>query len=461
MNQDIFEKASIPKAVATFALPTVLSMLVVIIYNMADTFFVGQTGDPNQVAAVSLATPVFLLLMAFGNMFGIGGSTLISRKLGEKNTDQVKHISSFCFYGCIAVGLLLTAIFIIGMPLILQLIGSSSDTAGYARDYLFYIGCGAVFIVTSNAFGNILRGEGAVKQSMFGMMLGTIVNIILDPIMILSMNMGVAGAAIATIIGNICSIIYYVYYLLKKSSLLSISPKHFTLKDGIPAGVFVIGVPASINNILMSMANILLNNYLASYGDVPVAAMGVAMKANILVVLLQMGLAMGIQPLVAYCFGSKNYSRMKNVMKFTIMCTITIGTVLTVVYLCFTRNIIKGFIDNTAVIGYGISMLKALMLSGPVLGILFVFMFTFQAMGKAIPSLILSISRQGLVFLPVLIISNSILGLNGIIWAQPIADIISLVMAFLMFILLSRKMDLNAKEPVDTEMFDLGQENNA
>ena len=441
MNQKIFESESVPKSVMTFAIPTVLSMLVVIIYNLVDTFFIGKTGDPNQVAAVSLVMPVFLLLMAFGNMFGIGGSSLISRLLGEKNIDKVKHVSAFCFYGSIIVGIILMLLFLLFMPFIMNMIGTSPDTIGFARDYLTYIAYGAVFIVLANAFGNIIRAEGAARQSMFGMILGTVVNIILDPVMIFSMNMGVAGAAVATIIGNICSMIYYLLYFKREHSLLSVNIRYFTVKNGIMSGVFMIGVPATINNILMSISNIILNNFLVLYSDIAVAAMGVAMKANILVVLLQIGLAMGIQPLVGYCYGAKNFSRLKKVMKFTIICTVALGTFLSIIYLLFTGDIIKVFINNADVINGGILMLRALMLSGPLLGILFVFVFTFQAMGKALPSLILSISRQGLVFLPLLIVLNAMFGLKGLIWAQPLSDIASLIIAFIIFLRIKKDFD--------------------
>lgn len=179
-NLDIFENDPVPKAVAKLAIPTVASMLVAVIYNMVDTFFVGKLGDPNQVAAVSIATPVFLFLMAAGNMFGMGGSSFISRALGEKNLDKVKHISAFCFYGSIIIGIFGAFLFFAGMTTILSLIGSSSATAPFARDYLSYIAYGAPLVVLSTAYSNLVRGEGAATTAMVGMMSGTVANIILD-----------------------------------------------------------------------------------------------------------------------------------------------------------------------------------------------------------------------------------------------------------------------------------------
>lgn len=445
MKDEIFAKAPVPKAVATMALPTVMSMLVTIFYNMADTFFVGQTGDSNQVAAVSVATPVFLLLMAVGNMFGIGGSAMISRLLGQGNKEKVKHVSAFCFYGGIVAGILMMIIFLAGMEPILSLIGCSSNTKGFAEEYLSWIAYGAIFVVLANAFGNIVRGEGASTVSMIGMMIGTIVNIVLDPIMILSsdkipfgMGLGVAGAAIATIIGNICTIVYYIIYFMRGKSILSIALKHFSVGDGILTGVCSVGLPASINNVLMSMSNIIMNNFLANYGDAQVAAMGVAMKANMLVILLQIGLATGIQPLIGYNYGSGDWKRMKKFMRFGMMCNVTFGVLITIVYFIFSKPIIQIFINDAAVIGYGVDILRAIMLSGPFVGILFIFMNTFQAMGKALPSLILSLSRQGLVFFPVLIISNKIFGFQGIVYSQPVADFMAIFLALGMFLIINK-----------------------
>ena len=286
-NRELFEEAPVPKAVALMAVPTMISMLVVVIYNMADTFFIGQTGDPLQVAAVSLATPIFTIYMALGNLFGIGGSSAISRALGEKRMDRARNLSSFCCYGSIGLGIIVAALFIAGMDLILKLIGASANTIEYARQYLTYISFGGPFIIFATAFGNILRGEGAARESMIGNLIGTVVNIVLDPVMILGLGWGVTGAAIATVIGNIAASAFYLVYFLRKKSSLSIKLKDFKMGERIASGVASIGIPASLNNILMSFANIILNLALVGYGDTPVAAMGVAMKSNMLVVLLR------------------------------------------------------------------------------------------------------------------------------------------------------------------------------
>ncbi len=438
---EVFENYPIPKAVATLAIPTVLNMIVNIIYNMVDTFFVAQTGDSNQVAAVSLATPIYLLLMASGNIFGIGGSSFLSRSLGEKKLDRVKKISSFCFYGGIFVSLIMSFFFIVAMPVLLKWCGASENTYGFAKTYLTWIAYGSCPIVLSVIFSNLIRSEGSSKTAMFGMLVGTIVNIILDPIMIITLGWGISGAAIATVIGNICSIVFYlVYIIFGKRSILSLNIKHFSVKEGILKNVFSIGIPGSLNNVLMSLSNILLNFFLSKYGDAHVAAMGIAMKANSVVVFLQLGLGMGIQPLIGYSYGSKNYTRLRGTIKFSLVISFILGILVTAVYFLFTSQIISFFIKDPVVIESGVMMLRALMLAIPFLGIMFIFNFSFQAMGKAIPSLMLSLSRQGFVYLPLLLIGRALAGLNGIIYAQPIADIFSVIMSIVMFLYINKKM---------------------
>ena len=433
MKQDVFEKYSVPRAVAAMAVPTVLSMLVTIIYNLADTYFVGQTGEAAQVAAVSVSTPIFTFMLAFSNIFGIGGSSFISRSLGAGKPERAKHISAFCFYAVIVTSLITTALLLLGMPWILKWIGTDENTVGYARDYIRILAYGALPMLLSFSFGNVVRGEGAAKVAMVGMMLGTVVNIIFDPIMILGMHMGVAGAAIATVLGNFCAAVYYLIYLFKGKTILSIAPKYLKGEKGIAGNVFKIGIPASLNNILMSISNMVMNNFLVVYSTEAVAAMGVAMKANMLVIFLQMGIAMGIQPLIGYCYGAKLHERMRSIMRFSMLCNFILGTLLTICYFIKTNDIIRAFIGDEAVIRHGIHMLRAVMLAGPFIGIMFVFTFSFQGMGKGIQALILSVSRQGLVFFPVMVIGNALFGLNGLVYAQPIADFACLILSVIMF----------------------------
>ncbi len=442
----VFSDYKIPKAVATLALPSMMGMLINVVYNLADTFFVGQTGDSNQVAAVSVAMPVFLFLLAVGNLFGVGGCAFISRSLGEGKKEKIKTISSFCIYTGLMVSVVLGVLFILFKKPLLYLVGASDNTIGYACDYLFWVAVGAPSVVVSIVASNLVRGEGAAKDSMIGMVVGQVVNIVLDPVFILNsgdklfgislplgFGLGVKGAAIATVLGNVVSVLYFLVYFIKGGSILSITPSRYSAKNGIAKGVVSVGVPAALNNLLMSLSNIVINMFLSRYGDYAVAAMGVAMKANMLVVMLQIGLAQGIQPLIGYCYGSHNFTRMRKSIRFGMMCNVIIGATVTAFYIVFRRSVIGVFIDDEAVIEYGVKMLTALMVPGTLLGIMFIINFAFQGMGKGAQSLILAGSRQGLVYLPMLLIMNYFVGLEGIIWAQPVADLVSIAIAVIMF----------------------------
>lgn len=467
-----FEMDSIPRAVAALAIPSVLSMLVNVLYNMVDMIFVGQTHDPYQMNAVSLAAPVFTILLALGNLFGVGGCAFISRSMGAKQHERVKNISSFSFWGTIFVGLLATMLLTVGVDLILPLLGADEATnlkaitaaAGtdeyriqaehcrdleqYTKDYLFYIGVGAIPITLSCAMSNLVKGEGAARASMLGMMIGTVTNIILDPVMILALDMGVKGAAIATTLGNVVSMLYYLGYLKFHQTILSVNPRLFRIRGGIFTGVFAIGIPMFCTNMLMSLSNMLLNRFLNNIDILATGGMGIAMKAYMMVVLVQLGVGIGIQPLVGFHYGARNFERMTKVIRFSMCCTLVLGTVLTLLYFIFTEPIIHIFMtaDSSASAAdvikqqnYAVKMLRALMLSGPFIGLIFVNNNAFQGMGRGLASLLLSVSRQGLVFLPVLVISNVLLGLDGIIFAQPIADIFSVVIALIMMQVIKKK----------------------
>ena len=316
-EQKVFSDMPVKSAVFKMAIPSVVSSLVLVIYNMADTFFVGQTNNAFQVAAVSFTNPIFVLFMAFTNLLGIGGSTAISIFLGGKNGIEAKRASSFCCYASLLLGAISGIIIIIFMDPILKLLGSSENTYQFSKDYLFYIALGAPFIFFTNTFGHTVRGEGGATASMVGGMIGTIVNIVLDPIFILTLNMGAAGAAIATVIGNIFGGLYYVYYLKVKSPSLTLSLKEFQILGKAAKRTVTLGIPAGINSALMSFSNIILNNKLVAYGDAPVAAMGVIIKVYLLIVFIHMGITNGIQPLLGYCFGAKNKDRFVKIFKFS------------------------------------------------------------------------------------------------------------------------------------------------
>ena len=274
---EIFEKAPVPKAVLKNALPAMAAMLMVLIYNLADTFFIGQTHNDILLAAVSLATPVFLIFMAVGTVFGMGGTSVISRALGEGRTEYAKKVCSFCMWGCIVVGITISALFLIFMDSILALVGASADTWEPAKTYLAIVAFGGPFVLISNCYSNVIRAGGNSTQAMTGQLLGNLVNVVLDPIMILGLNWGIAGAAIATVIGNVLGAGYYILYFVRGKSSLSIRLQDFSMKDKICSGVLEIGIPASLGSLLMSVSQIIINSQMAGYDDIAVAGIGVAL----------------------------------------------------------------------------------------------------------------------------------------------------------------------------------------
>ncbi|WP_319496099.1 MATE family efflux transporter [uncultured Cohaesibacter sp.] len=424
----LFERMPVPRAILVNALPTVAGMVVILIYNIADTFFVGQTNDPFQVAAVSLATPVFLLFMATGNLIGIGGTSVISRALGEKRPGFANAVSSFCFYASWIVGIIFAGVFLVEMPRILNAIGVSENTISPTRDYLMYVAPSAPFVIMGVAFGNIVRAAGKAKEAMFGMMLGTGLNIILDPFFILTLDMGVAGAAIATLIGNIVSALYFWRLVAGNRTSLSISFSDFRIR-GVLWPVVAIGVPAALNNVLMSTSIIVLNNVLSSYGDIALAAMGVATKVSMIAVLLQIGLGVSIQPLLGYNYGAKNSERFRSILQTAIIYALIMGSVLTFVSWLGSGYIVKAFIEDQAVYDQGVRFVRALLLTGPVIGIMFIYINTLQAMGAAKESLVLSVSRQGFIFIPMIFVLNHLFGLSGVVYAQPVADVMAILIS--------------------------------
>lgn len=428
-RNEMFEKYPIPKAVWSLALPTMIGMLITVIYNMADTFFVGQLHDVNQVAAVSISMPIFMFLMAIGTIFGVGGGSYISRMLGMKEYEKVKEASSFSFYSAIFLGIICMILGLVFMPQILKISGASSATYDYAKSYLRIIALFSPLIILAFSLGQIARAEGAAKEAMTGMMLGTIINIILDPILILWLNMGVVGAAVATVFANLISVLYYCRFFMKKNSLVSISFKHFGVDKVMLNSVFSIGLPASLNSILMSASSIVLNNFAVGYSDNVVAAIGIVGRVTMLPILLLIGLTQGVQPLVAYNYAAKNLKRMKETLKYTIFAGTIIGISFTTLIYFIGSHAVGVFINNPEVIALGTMFIRINIISIPFLAILFTISGTFQSFGEGKPSLILSISRQGFVFIPVLFLMNKVLGLNGLVFAQPIADIASTLIA--------------------------------
>ena len=439
-TQQIFRDAPVPKAVLTNVIPSIVSMIMVLVYNLADTFFIGQTKNAYMVAAVSVATPAFLLFMAVGMLFGIGSTSLISRMLGEGKKEEAKRTSSFSFWTSLVVGVVsMIVIWIFNTP-ICRAIGASDDTIEYAAQYLTIVALGIPFLIISNAFSNIIRAEGQATKAMMGMIIGNLINIVLDPIMILAFGWNVAGAAIATVLGNVFSAVFYIMHLVSKKSMLSIRLKDYSAKKKILIGVFSIGIPASLNSILMSTSNIIINKFMMHHGDMAVAGLGVAMKVNMIAVMLLIGVGTGIQPLLGYCFGAGNKKRYLAVLKFSIVFGLILSAIMTVICYFGAAPLVTAFLEDEQAFQYGFSFSRIYILSGPILGILFIFMNAIQSMGAAIPSLILSVSRQGIIYFPILItislISNTP---QNLALTQPLTDYIAAALSIVLFIIAYKK----------------------
>jgi len=437
---EVFSSMPVSQAVIKNAIPAMVAMLMVLIYNLADTFFIGQTHDAYQVAAVSLATPVFLMFMAVGTVFGIGGTSVISRAMGEGRNEYAKKVCSFCMWSCVIVGVVMSALFLIFMDQILLLIGASEDTFELARSYLVIVSLCGPFVLISNCFSNILRAEGQATKAMIGQVIGNLLNIVLDPIMILGFGWNIVGAAIATAIGNVVAALYYIFYFARGKSSLSISIKDFSIKDKICSGVLIIGIPASLASVLMSISQIIMNGMMAGYGDMAVAGIGVAMKITMITGMISMGIGQGVQPLLGYCVGAKTWERYSKIMKFSMWFAFFLGLVLTVVCYLFTNQIVSAFLTDESAFNYAVDFARILLTTSTFFGVFYVMTNALQAMGAAVSSLIINLSRQGLIYIPALFILRAAVGVNGLVWAQPVADIISIVLAVLLYMITSRKI---------------------
>lgn len=437
---EIFENAPVRKAVFQNALPAMAAMLMVLIYNLADTFFIGQTHDDLQVAAVSLATPVFLLFMAVGTIFGIGGTSTISRALGEGRKEYAKKICSFCMWSCVGIGALMSVLFLSFMDQILGWIGASSDTWEYAKTYLMIVSVSGPFVLIANCYSNVIRTEGESGKAMMGQLLGNLLNVILDPIMILVFKWDIAGAAIATVIGNVAGAGYYICYFLRGRSILSIKWKDFGVRDRVAVSVLTIGIPAALGSLLMSISSIIMNSQMAKYGDMAVAGVGVAMKVTMMTGMICIGLGQGIQPLLGFCVGAKKWDRYKNVMRFSLFFALALSTVLTLICYLFTGQIVSVFLTDAAAYDYGLSFSRILLCTSFLFGVFYVLANALQASGAATESLVVNLSRQGLIYIPAMFVLGRSFHETGLIWAQPLADILSLILVLILYLRREKKM---------------------
>lgn len=429
MENELFERASVPKAYMKLALPVVMSMMVSLVYNMVDTYFIALTGKQELVAGVSLAAPIFTLMIAFGDIFGLGGSSLISRLFGERRDEEAKRASAFCLWAAIGFGIFVTIVLLVFRTPILKLLGTDAATFEYAGEYYTWIAVGAASIILGLVPSNILRTEGLATQAMAGSILGSIVNIILDPVFIFGLGQGAAGAAMATVIGNVIADVYYIYVMNKKAKRLSVSLKEIKIPGTMIRDILVIGIPASITNLMQSIMIMITNHYLIAYGTDKVAAMGIALKANMISAFILVGFAFGGQPLVGYNYGARNKKRLKEILRFAYLFEAGLALVFTISISVFAPAIIKIFMNQSDIITNGAMMLRFQQLGMVFMAVTLVSTCVCQSVGSAAGAFALSISRQGVLYAISLMVLNAIFGYTGIIATQACADVLTAVIA--------------------------------
>ena len=430
---NVFESRDIPRSYLTLAIPVVLSMVVTLIYNLADTFFVARTNLTALVAGVSLGAPVFTALMAIGNIFGQGGSVLISRLIGQNDTDNAERTSSFCFYITFFLGIIIAFLMLLFRVPLLGILGADSETFKYASDYYIPLAIGAPFIMLSFIHSNLLRSEGLSKESMIGTAGGAIVNIILDPIMISGLGWGASGAAIATVIGYIFSDAVFLVMVKRKSRILSVSIKKLKLSSSFIRQIVGIGIPAAIANMTQSFTAVMTNQYLLPYGNDKIAAMGIVLKVSMIALLILTGLAFGGQPLYGYYFGRGDKKRLSELFRFTLVFILSVAVVLTVLIIVLSPFLMGIFMDAENIIKDGTFMLRAQVITMPLVALVLLFTIIFQSAGKVVGSFVLSISRQGVIFFIVLVIGNIFAGYIGVVATQAVSDIITSLIAIILF----------------------------
>lgn len=442
----LFEQTPIPKAVAKLAIPTILSSLVMVLYNLADTYFVGMCNDPIQNAAVTLAAPVLLAFNAVNNLFGVGSSSMMSRALGRKDYDTVYKSSALGFYCAIISGALFAlACFVFNAPL-LRMLGANAETMAATGEYLKWTSIyGAVPAILNVVMAYMVRAEGSALHASIGTMSGCFLNIILDPVFILpwGLDMGAEGAGLATFLSNCVACIYFFVLLYKKrkSTFVCVNPKRLSLDKNIICGICAVGIPASIQNLLNVTGMTILNNFTSSFGADAVAAMGITQKINMVPMNIAMGISQGIMPLISYSYSSGNHKRMKGTLMFAARASLGFITVVAAFYYLSSAQLTEMFMSNEAIISYGTKFLRGFCLGLPFLCMDFMAVGVFQAVGMGREALIFAIMRKIILEIPALYLLNYLFPLYGLAYAQFVAEVVLAAAAVIVLARLFKKIE--------------------
>ena len=442
LTNDAFRNLPVPKAIAKFAIPTILSQLVSLIYNLADTFFVGHTNDPSQVAALTLSFPLFMGLTMVGNLFGIGANSFISRSLGQGDREKAKKASTFAFYGSLVTVLLYAIVLSLFMPSILTAIGAVTEGCFRAtKAYLTWtVVYGGLPTVAALMLGHLIRAEGNTRQASIGMALGGILNIGLDFIFVPVLGMGAKGAAIATCLSNVIGFLYLLRVALRtRETVIILNPTKLRLEGTIAKQVILVGLPAAAMIVLASSANMILTHFMSDYGDVSIAAYGLVQKVGSITIQITIGLTQGIMPLLGYSYGANDIKRFKEISRVSFLILGIYATLCLVVVNLLATPIIRLFISDPSTVEKAVQFIHLWFFCTPGMCFTSLFGSIFQAMGKWVHSLMLPVVRQLGVFLPLLAILNAFVGEVGLVCAQPVSDTVSLLVGIIFYVILMRK----------------------
>ena len=442
LQRELFESKPVPQAYLKLAVPVVLSMVLNVVYNMVDTWFIALTGDTDLVAGVTICSPVFVLSIAMGDIWGLGGSSLISRLLGKKQDEAAGGVSAHCMYISFAVGLVYMAAMLLFRGPILRLLGANEASLPHASAYLTWIALGTPFIILSMIPNNHLRTEGLASQAMLSAIAGSVANMLLDPLLIFGLQMGAAGAALATSLSNMLSCGLYLLIIRKKCRVLTLDVRRARIPASSVAEVLRIGIPASVTNIMFSLSMMLTNRALEPYGNARVAAMGVAMKINMISMMTLIGFAFGGQPLFGYCYGERNGPRFRRTLRFAYLLEAGLGACFAVILCAAAPLLMRLFLDDAQVIDAGTGMLRCMQLSSLLVGVPLVTTCVCQSVGLASGALVLSLCRQGLLFFAALTALTTWLGFTGILLAQPLADLLTGILAVAIMLRFFRKQKI-------------------
>ena len=436
----LFESMPIPKAVLELSVPMVVTSLVMVVYNLADTFFVGMLNDPVQNAAVTLAYPVMLAFNAVNNLFGVGTSSMMSRSLGRGDHEMVRTSSAFGFYGAVFSGMAFALLCTVFKTPLMHLLGADATTWEATAQYMLWtVSCGAMPAILNVVQAQMVRAEGASFHASIGTMSGCILNIILDPIFILpwGLNMGAAGAGLATFLSNCAACGYFFVLARVKRGKTFVCLDIRRLKDltrEVVLGILGVGVPASIQNLLNVTGSTILNNFTAVYGASAVAAMGVSHKINMLPLQICLGFSQGIMPLVSYNYASGNRKRMKDSILFAMGIIVPAMVTVTVGYWVFAPGLIRLFMENPEIISYGTAFLRAMCLGMTFLCIDFMAVGVFASLGRGKNSLIFAILRKVVLEIPLLFVLNVLWPLYGLAYAQFLTETVLAAAAMVMLV---------------------------